>query len=279
MPEQTSAPNLSALYLKAVATTPTRRGGELPETEYVRRDVEIDRAHLAEYNRICGFGLRDELPPTYPHILAFGMSVQLMTDGDFPFPLVGLVHVVNEIEQRRPLRADEPLTQRVRLENLRPHPKGRQFDVVTETSSGEELVWREWSTYLRRGKSDDSAPRDARLPEPASEPSASWKLDGGLGRRYARISGDRNPIHMHPLAAKSFGFPRTIAHGMWSKARCLAALEGRLPDACTVRAEFRKPVLLPSTVDFQVDTREDGRDFALRSQRSPETKHLVATVR
>ena len=274
-----AVPNLTALYAKAVATAPTRRGDALPTTEYVREDVAVDRDHLADYDRVCGFGLRDELPPTYPHVLAFGLSVRLMTDGDFPFPLVGLVHVANEIEQRRPLRADEPLTQRVRLENLRPHPKGQQFDVVTETSTGGELVWREWSTYLRRGKSDDSAPRDARLPDPTGEPAATWKLDGGLGRRYAQVSGDRNPIHLHPLAAKPFGFPRTIAHGMWSKARCLAALEGRLPEAATIRAEFRKPVLLPSTVELQADRTDAGQDFALRSRNSPEKKHLVGTIR
>lgn len=274
-----AAPNLAALYAKAVATTPTRRGDALPTTEYVREEVPVDRDHLADYDRVCGFGLRDELPPTYPHVLAFGLSVRLMTDPDFPFPLVGLVHVANEIEQRRPLRADEALTQRVRLQNLRPHPKGQQFDVVTETSTGGELVWREWSTYLRRGRADESAPRDARLPEPAGEPTASWKLDGGLGRRYAQVSGDRNPIHLHPLAAKPFGFPRTIAHGMWSKARCLAALEGRLPAECRIRAEFRKPVLLPSAVDFQADEAGGGWDFALRSGKSPETKHLVGTVR
>ena len=50
-----------------------------------------------------------------------------------------------------------------------------------------------------------------------------WRLPGDLGRRYAAVSGDRNPIHLYALTAKAFGFPRQIAHGMWSKARCLAA--------------------------------------------------------
>ncbi len=153
--ELTHAPNLSGLYLKAVASTPTRRGDELPTTQYVRRDIEIDRNHLAEYGRVCGFGLRDEIPVTYPHVLSFGMSVRLMTDPGFPFPLVGLVHIANTIEQRRPLLVTESLTQRVWLENLREHPKGRRFDVVTETSAGGEAVWREVSTYLRRGKGNE----------------------------------------------------------------------------------------------------------------------------
>ena len=49
-------------------------------------------------------------------------------------------------------------------------------------------------------------------------------------------------------AAKPFGFERAIAHGMWTKARCLAAL--RLPDAFTADVRFKKPILLPSTVTF-----------------------------
>ena len=55
---------------------------------------------------------------------------------------------------------------------------------------------------------------------------------------------------MHDLTAKAFGFPRAIAHGMWSKARCLAALEGQLPDAFTTEVAFKRPILLPAKVEF-----------------------------
>ena len=272
MPELTSAPNLSSLYLKAVTSGRSRSGSTLPDTEYVRRGIAVDRDHLAEYGLVCGFGLRDELPLTYPHVLSFGMSVQLMTDPGFPFPLVGLVHVANSIEQRRPLLVTDELTQAVRVAGLRPHPKGRQFDVITETSVDGEVVWSEVSTYLRRGKPDDSAPRQEVEGLDAGAPTAKWRLPADLGRRYAAVSGDRNPIHLHALTAKAFGFPRAIAHGMWSKARCVAAFEGRLPDACRVDVEFRKPVLLPSTADFT----ERGRDFALHSRSGK--PHLFGSI-
>jgi len=96
---------------------------------------------------------------------------------------------------------------------------------------------------------------------------AQWRLPGDLGRRYAAVSGDRNPIHMHDLPAKLLGFPRTIAHGMWTKARCLAALENRLPASFSVQARFRKPVLLPSTVTFG-SVEDDGvTRFAVRAAR------------
>jgi acyl dehydratase len=58
---------------------------------------------------------------------------------------------------------------------------------------------------------------------------------------------------MHPLAAKLFGMPRAIAHGMWVKARCLAELEASLPDAFTVGVQFKLPLLLPAQVAFGVE--------------------------
>ncbi|MGW1682787.1 MaoC family dehydratase [Saccharopolyspora sp. NPDC002376] len=277
MPEVSTAPSLSALYAKAVATGPVRRGDQLPDTEYVRRDIAIDRDHLAEYDRVCGFGLRDELPITYPHVLSFGLSVRLMTDPGFPFPLVGLVHVANSIQQERPLLVTDELTQRVRLADLRPHPKGQQFDVITETEVSGEVVWRETSTYLRRGggKSEDSTGQ--RTADLAGEPTATWRVPGDTGRRYAAVSGDHNPIHLNSLAAKAFGFPRAIAHGMWSQARCLAAFAERLPDQCAVDVEFRKPLLLPSTVDFAAHREQSDWAFALRSCSGK--PHLLGSVR
>jgi acyl dehydratase len=108
-----------------------------------------------------------------------------------------------------------------------------------------------------------------------------WRLAGDLGRRYAAVSGDHNPIHLYGLTAKAFGFPRQIAHGMWSKARCVAMLEPRLPDAVRVDVAFKKPILLPSTVAFgsrevPKTTRIANQDweFSLTSARNGEP-HLL----
>ena len=85
-------------------------------------------------------------------------------------------------------------------------------------------------------------------PEPTAQPAAVWRVPADIGRRYADVSGDHNPIHLHPLTARLFGFRRAIAHGMWSMARCLAFYEGRLPAAYTVDVRFKLPILLPATV-------------------------------
>lgn len=262
-----SPPSLLPSYAKAIAgaALPFLGGGgdALPDTRKELAGVEIDRDHLAAYDRVCGFTLRDTLPATYPHVLAFPLALALMTERDFPFPLLGLVHVANRIEQRRPIDAGETLDLVVWAENLRPHRRGRQLDVVAEARSGGELVWVDRSTYLRRGGGSGEAAEEKRQTKATEQPEppvrAVWRVPGDIGRRYAEVSGDRNPIHLHPLTARLFGFPRAIAHGMWSKARCLAAIEDRLPEAFTVEVEFRKPLLIPGKATFSFD----GERFAL----------------
>ena len=220
-----------------------RTGSELPDLSLARHDVPLDLDHVAAYGALCGFPRKDTLPLPYPHLLAFGLHLQIMTDGSFPFPAIGTVHLENSITQHRPIAVTEKLQVTARPDNLRPHAKGRVFDMLTTVHSAGELVWEETSTFLRRGKGDDTAPSGTTFPD-APPTGTTWKLPGDLGRRYAGVSGDHNPIHLYPLTAKAFGFPRQIAHGMWTKARCLAALEPRLPDSFTAAVAVRKPFLV-----------------------------------
>ena len=272
--EVTGEPGTLPLLLKAalpaipgISKLPGVRksGSTLPDLTLTRHDVSIDREHVAAYSEVCGFGLKETVPLTYPHMLAFPLHMAIMTDGDFPFPAIGTVHLENSITQHRPVAATESLQVTARPERLRSHPKGQVFDIVTEVHSAGEPVWEETSTFLRRGRSDgavgDTGMRLAEVPPSGIE----WRLGADLGRRYAAVSGDHNPIHLYALTAKAFGFPRQIAHGMWSKARCVAMLEPRLPDAVRVDVAFKKPVLLPGTVAFgsrHVGDAEGSGDWA-----------------
>jgi acyl dehydratase len=270
--ELPAAPRLAALYARALQRQlPVIGGGggdALPETELVLADATVDRDHLAAYDAVCGFRLSDVAPPTYLHVLAFPLAMRLMTDGDFPFGVMGLVHIANRIDQHRPVRAGESVELRVRADDLRDHERGRQFDVVGEAWSSDELVWEDRSTYLRRGGgSSPAAARKPRADEPAPPSGgAIWRVPGDVGRRYASVSGDRNPIHLHGATAKLFGQPAPIAHGMWLKARCLAALEGRFGESCSVAVRFKLPVRLGSKVRFASALDADGtRSFEVRS--------------
>ncbi|HEX5375519.1 MAG TPA: MaoC/PaaZ C-terminal domain-containing protein [Solirubrobacterales bacterium] len=254
------------------------RGSEIPEIELELAGMQPDPEKVAAYARVCGFGLRDHLPPTYPHVLAFPLHMAVIADGGFPFGAVGLVHVENRIVQRSRIDVSEALTIRVRPTKLEPHPKGRTFSLVTEASIDGEVIWESTSTMLRRGGGTAETPaEETQSEEDELTASAVWKLEGDLGRRYAAVSGDRNPIHMHALTAKPLGFPRAIAHGMWTKARCLAALESRLPDAFAVDVRFRKPILLPGRVELAAATQDDRIDFAVRDAKCG-TPHLDGRI-
>lgn len=279
MPALDASPSLSSLYARALAGARRDRGGELPERMLELAPQRIDPEHLAAYDRVCGFRFRDVLPPTYPHVLGFRLQLALMTDADFPFPLLGLVHVANAITVRTPVTlADRPAFS-VRAANLRPHPAGQQFDLFTEASVDGEPVWLGRSTYLRRGAPPERpSGRRARAPLPPLAGSVTQvRVPVDVGRRYAAVSGDRNPIHLSRMSARAFGFPRAIAHGMWLTARVLATLEGLLPDACTADVTFRAPLLLPATVAVAAPRERTEWSLEVRGIRSGRP-HLVGTA-
>jgi acyl dehydratase len=211
-----------------------------------------------------------------------------MTDPSFPFPAIGLVHIRNRITQRRPIEARERLSFEVRATPLEPHPRGRQFSLLTSAFANGEPVWEEVSTNLRRASSpassSSSPPSEDEEASPNGTPSVkelpiagTWSLPGDLGRRYGAVSGDLNPIHVHALTARLFGFPTAIAHGMWTHARCLAALEPRLPDTFVVEVAFKRPILLPAKVEFLESQMKDSISFGVRDARKG-TPHLEGAL-
>ncbi|CBG70910.1 conserved hypothetical protein [Streptomyces scabiei 87.22] len=281
----------------AGADSPDVPAGGFPRL--VLPGVRIDLARLAAYERVCGFPTgEDALPLTYPHVLGFPLAMRIMSGRSFPLPLLGLVHTSIEITRRRRLPAHGEYEITVYVDGLTPHRRGTEATVVTEVRDGSEeeggfgvgvgVSWESRSTYLaRHGRRDGKAPGNVsgpageggagRVPgdpdraeavrgggpegEPVLPGVVEWRWGGDVGRRYGAVSGDRNPIHLHPLGARLFGFPRAIAHGMWTVARCLA--EHGTPPATRVRAEFRAPVSLPGTVTYAADGQTWG-GFELR---------------
>jgi acyl dehydratase len=280
--ERDSAPGLIPSYAKAVLGALVPGGSdELPDHGIALKAVEIDAERVAEYSRVCGFGVRDAVPPTYPHVLGFPLAMSLMTERAFPFALLGLVHVGNRIEQRRAIATTDRPDLCIWAENLRPHRRGRQLDLVTEAKLDGEVVWLEHTTYLRRGKTEgeegEPGAEEREAPEVPSDGGALWDLPGDIGRRYADVSGDSNPLHLHPLSARLFGFPRAIAHGMWTKAHAIAAFEGRIPESHVVEVEFRSPLLVPGRARLRTGAREGGWAFTLEDP-DGERMHLTGSI-
>ncbi|MGO1166733.1 MAG: MaoC family dehydratase [Janibacter sp.] len=275
-----SIPSLGPIYAKA-ALPGKASGSELPDRQIRLAGHSVDRHDLLEYQRICGFNNSDVLPHTYPHVLGFPLQMTLMAGKGFPLPLMGLVHVENVITVHREVRFDEELDITVSADHLRAHPKGTVVDLVTEVDIAGERVWEGRSTYLARGRGDAEAERGEQPPSiPTGYAAAKWSLPCDLGRTYGLASGDINPIHMSAPTAKAMGFPKAIAHGMWTYARTLAAIGQSTSGPSTSHVWFKKPVLLPGKVDFVIDkdAQESSVVAGLRNSRKPVTEHLVLTL-
>lgn len=255
-------PNPARLFLTALRPKASRRPASAgpPIGDLRVRHVVQDTQKMRAYLELCGFPDSTYAPATWLHVQTFPLQARIMSGDDWPFPALGTVHTVNEMRLFRPVSVYETLDIHVRASHLNPHQKGASFDLVSIIRVGGEPVWSGRSTYLVPGHELPGMPVEIiREHLPETEPSETWNLERDLGRRYARVSGDYNPIHLSAATAKVFGFPRPIVHGMWTHARALAALGDDVPEAFEVRAQFTKPVSLPSTVEF----RRDGDNFGV----------------
>jgi acyl dehydratase len=243
-----SPPALPGLFMQA-ALRRKISGSQLPE-QGLRCWVSVDPEKVSSFRKVCGFVTSSLLPPTYPHVLAFPLQMKLLTDKDFPFPLLGLVHLSNRINIRRPLGGVIKAQVGVRVADLKPHAKGATFRLITQIEDALGLLWEEESTMLCRGAQVSGEIEDPQAREPlAMSELATWYAPSDIGRQYAKVSGDYNPIHLSDTSARLFGFPTAIAHGLWLKSRMLAALDDHLPDSnVDILVEFQKPVRLPAEV-------------------------------
>ncbi|HEX3637654.1 MAG TPA: MaoC/PaaZ C-terminal domain-containing protein [Paraburkholderia sp.] len=244
--EQLPAP--AKLYARALSGIVKRgRDTHLPALRLARPAVALDPGPISRYSRVCGFIPEHGVPLTYPHLLAFPLHLLMLTDPAFPWPALGLVHLANHVRLRRPLAYRDLLRVEVEFGALLRHDKGQAFVLHTRMYRRGEAVWDGESVYLKRGVPASGSPLDPlELGHDPLQRISRWQLPPQLGRDYARVSGDYNPIHLTALSAKAFGFPRAIAHGMWTLARAAAALQPPKPLAeAALSAEFKLPMLLP----------------------------------
>lgn len=247
--ELETMPKLGAHFARALLPRFDRGPARVPDTEVLVRDVHQDPDRLAAYDQLCGFDVRNQVPPTWLHVLTFPLHVVGLSSPESSLRLAGVVHVSNQMHLVRPVSVTEVLDIRVGIGNLRPHRRGALLDLVGRIHVGDELVWTGTSTYLAPGASVTGELVAVPHAEfSAAPPLAQWKLSRHLGREYRQVSGDPNPIHTHRLVAKAFGFDRPIIHGMWTHAKLLSAFQARLPEAYSVQVNFAKPILLPGRV-------------------------------
>lgn len=258
------SPNILTLLSRAALPKKSPTQINIPSLSVDLKGVKVDAKRLMEYGKVCGFKSKSHLPATFPHVMAFPLHMKLLTDSKFPIPLLGLVHYKNSMTIHRPVNVNEIFDIHCRLTNGRKSNMGTTFELITTISVGGTVVWEETSTFLQRSKHIKRDRQKTRKAIPTYQNSETWRLSSELGRRYAKVSADFNLIHLFSWSAKLFGFKHAIAHGMWSKTRCIAALSEPLGErAFKVDVAFKLPVFLPGTTSFNWQQHDDRIDFQL----------------
>jgi len=263
--------------LLRVAATAFKRAPSVDTLTAVRRvlpEVGVQAQHVDTYRRLCGFPADSAVPLTYPQLLGFSLVLDYLASDDCPWPVLGLIHLGNRIEQRESIAIGDVLRVEVCTGQLFAHPKGQVFTVEIHVLRAGVPVWIATQTLLRRGVTHpvgpafDVAASDgpaAVVDAPPLEQIASIPVAADTGRRYARLSGDFNPIHLWPLTAKLFGFRRAIAHGLWSQARAVAQLGPSIAGGRSVLdTRFLAPLMLPAQPSLWVAGDEGRLRFELR---------------
>lgn len=277
----TESPNILALLSRAALPKKAPTPIDIPSFSVDLKGIKVDSKRLRQYGKVCGFKSKSHLPALFPHIMAFPLHMKLLTDPKFPLPLLGLVHYKNSMTQHRPLNINEILDISCMLTNGRSTEMGIAFNIITTASVGGKVVWEETSTFLQRSKNIKNGRQKTRTALPTYQNNETWALSPALGRQYAKVSGDFNLIHLSSWSAKLFGFNNAIAHGMWSKARCLAALSDTLGERpFKIDVAFKLPVFLPGTVSFNWQQSSDRIDFQLLDKQltKPHLKGAITLI-
>ncbi len=236
------------------------------------RGVVAHRNDVRRYLEVCGGEDRLGLPILYPQVMGTPLTMALMAHADFPLPALGLVHMENHVHQKRAPRVGETLDFQVSIPSIERTTRGYEFDMRTEVADeNDEVIWHSTARILSRAKDPDQ-PAKAREPRSAPKPSdwplvQSYRLASNLGRRYARVSGDFNPIHLTAPTARLLGFKQAIIHGMWSAAATAATLK-TTEGTCEFHCEFKTPLFLPGKGNLHAQKQPSGTHFLLQDARN-----------
>jgi hypothetical protein len=267
--EITETPSLLATFFRALGTGSKRPGlvKALPKVEMALPRVVLDAQHIERYRQLCGFQSAQGVPLIYPQLLTFPLVSAYVSSPECPWPAMVTVHLANSITQHRQLCAGDQVRVEMGTGDLFVHDKGQVFTLNLRILRGDDLVWSATQSLLRVGvKQTAGAPYLSQIT--ASLPlscQAEFVASADMGRRYAAVSGDRNPIHMTALSARLFGFKRAIAHGMWTSARALSCLLPSKPlDQASLAVEFKTPLLLPGRATLWSARSPNGALFEVR---------------
>ncbi|MFY0639396.1 MAG: hypothetical protein JXR16_00005 [Bermanella sp.] len=274
-------PGIASAMLKALFLP--RKGFNqeqgLPDIRGSWLNAQAEPAALKDYHKVLGLTQTDYLPILYPHVLAGGLHMNMLTNKLFPFGLLGAVHLKNRITQYSKIENTQVMDIHSEMGAFRLLPKGLEFDFSTHVIVEGKKVWEEVSTYFMAGKfggkENPSTQTSFELISlDNAEEITQWLVPKNRGKKYAKISGDYNPIHMSATLAKLFGLKRDIAHGFGIVAEGIQAsgtLESidNADQAIQLDVVFKGPVFLESQAILKQNKQQDHTRFDIYCSNNP----------
>jgi hypothetical protein len=305
--------------LKAALYSPQRQESAVPvlPENSLRKEIQINTAHCERYNKAVNWklGIASVIHPNYLQVLTLPMQLEMMINEPFPFKPMGLVHLANHIEVKYLPEQNAKLLLQTSFNGLMWHKNGWVFALLSEGFVNGQLAISATSYYLSRQRhaqtnkntdltsnvNIDEANSKTKVAQknasnmpiinevlPPFDISCDMNFPLGIGRQYARVSGDFNPIHLTRWTAKLMGFKQAIAHGMYSKALCISAVlkqemesrKGALAQTpMQFSTQFIQPIYLPTSGELNINRGGDQIDFSLTSKsRSKAREHLRTKV-
>lgn len=245
-------PPLPAMLMRAVPTVV--RSGKVPEDltsiDKTFQLAALDPAHLQSYHQQFK-GLVSDYPLTYFYLIAQRAHLAAMLDKQFPWPILGMVHVANTMKWKGQFDPQAETTLQVRIElpaNAANRKRVRPAYHVEFFQHNQCILHCESMYQVGNG---GKTPPNRRMRNEEVDLTGwtqldIWQLDTASGRRYAKLSGDYNPIHLHPWLSRWFGFNQPIIHGMYSVARIQADIEHHFKAPVrSMEVVFKRPLALP----------------------------------
>jgi len=277
-------PSLVPIFIKAFTSRKPRFIDEVesfPKLSAEAKNIQIDHKHLKRYEDLCGFKQKEFLPAPYLHIAANPLMMSIITHPSFPIKALGLIHKQHDMTQHRPIRRYEHFDIVCKLDNIQKNDDFVEFQLTTKATLKDEIIWESVGTFISRNpKAKLKRNREKKPIQTEAETiwqEKEWELDYYLGQKYARISGDYNPIHIHKRTARLFGFRRHIAHGMWMLAHCAAQFHGAF-DSYKLKTQFNAPVFLPSKLNFLYDKTSNLIKFRVSNPRNKSKIYVSGTI-
>jgi len=263
-------PAMSLIFLKAFMISLFRPSTIADDAvagkhRIVMKNCILDEDLVCNYRKVCAFSGpgKGAVPISYIQTLFTGLLGKFIVSPFFPLTPLGLIHVFQSLEQERPVRTGESLDLECSLDCIVKTLKGVETHFILRAFSRGSIVWQGKSHFFTRApvravKQNSSGTKN--IPDHVfPEKRKTIFIPADTGRRYAGVSGDMNPHHLHPVAARFFGFKRAIAHGMWTLARTVACLDMDLGinDKAVIEAWFKRPVFMPAEIALGYEPVQD----------------------